>query len=129
MEKVENANNGDLEVLDTFFKDYFKLVCRETFVKDNKGATNIPEWVKVTKGQMKDVLEARTECLWKELIEHKGRATRQGKGTAVFDLSFVAKPIVNDFNEVIEGVLRAGKEKERDKTAKKIIKTLAMPLI
>ena len=58
--KVENDNNGDLEVLDTIFKDYIEFVLRQTFLEGNEVATNIPEWVTVAKGQI-DVLETCTE--------------------------------------------------------------------
>ena len=42
----------------------------------------------------------------------------------IIDLRFVAKPMVNNTNEVIKGILRAAEDKERDNAAKKIVEIL-----
>ena len=36
------------------------------------------------------------------------------------------KPIVNDINEVVKDILMATEDKERDKVAKKIVKTIEL---
>ena len=42
----------------------------------------------------------------------------------IVDLCFVVKPIINNINEVVKGFLIAVEEKEKDKAAKKIVKTI-----
>ena len=65
------------------------------------------------------------------LVERNHQAQRknykQSKGTAVIDLSYVTKPMVNDINEVIKGTPEVAEDKEGGKAAKKILKTLENP--
>ena len=74
---------------------------------------------------MMESLETHTECWWASSIGYTGR-TRNTKPPT--KLSFIVQPIVNDVSEVINGSPNSTEKKEKDKAAKKVVKTIEIAL-
>ena len=106
-------------------KSTLKKSARKCSLKVTMKDPALPEWATVAKSQKIETLSTSTETWWKDFVGHKGRITRnKTTTTGVVGLCFIMKPIVNDINEVIKGILIAAEDKGRDKAAKKIVKTI-----
>ena len=128
--RPKTKENGDAQVLVTTLREHTKKVCKEAFLDGNSENSSLPEQFMVVKIQIIEILRSTTETWQKDFVGHKGRVTStKSTTTCAVDSYLIVKSTVNDIDEVPKGTLIEAEDKERDKAAKKIVKTIKNPQI